>query len=431
MVNHNDSESSNGDIDDYTTTNVLLGYASEERTDDLISQLGGQSIWIDATQPPSATYTSCLNCKKPMTLILQLHADLPDRFPGHERRLFVFICNRRTCRRKVDSVRAIRNVRVLQGQTQTSISTISNSPNTPQPMKSEPSHIIGNSIFNSNFNPTTVKNSNPFSLASSVHTTNPFSTRGASGAFTTPSEGPSHTSNSDPNHPQVTLTRGLSAAFPQQAQISTSSQIQGAVAVAEPQSEEINATPPYPKYYLDAEYETLDALPPTTTSFRAANMMADSLNTAPSPNATDDPEAFESNIDKAFQRFADRLAQNPEQVLRYEFNGLPLLYSTTDTTGMSLAPCQSSAHTSQSKGMVKSGMPSCANCGRRRIFELQLTPHAISVLEADELDFEGMEWGTIIVGVCEQDCQPRAVEKGRSGYLAEWVGVQWEEDGAS
>jgi pre-rRNA-processing protein TSR4 len=41
-----------------------------------------------------------------------------------------------------------------------------------------------------------------------------------------------------------------------------------------------------------------------------------------------------------------------------------------------------------------------------------------------------MEWGTVIVGGCEGDCQVRGVNAGGVGYLEEWVGVQWEELGA-
>lgn len=69
----------------------------------------------------------------------------------------------------------------------------------------------------------------------------------------------------------------------------------------------------------------------------------------------------------------------------------------------------------------------CTNCGADRVFEVQLMPHAITVLEEGELSLEGMEWGTIIMGVCSKDCSPRNVEDGKVGYSEEWVGVQWEE----
>jgi pre-rRNA-processing protein TSR4 len=39
-----DSESSGGEDNDYTETNVLLGYAAKEATDDTISHLGGRPV---------------------------------------------------------------------------------------------------------------------------------------------------------------------------------------------------------------------------------------------------------------------------------------------------------------------------------------------------------------------------------------------------
>lgn len=137
----------------------------------------------------------------------------------------------------------------------------------------------------------------------------------------------------------------------------------------------------------------------------------------------EDKEIFESSMDRTFQKFADRLEQNPEQVLRYEFGGQPLLYSNQDLVGKMLEG-------SSGQGKVRSvgsRVPRCTNCGAERVFELQLTPHAIVDLEAEELGIEGMEWGTIILMVCGKDCVARGVGAGEVGYVEEWVGVQWEE----
>jgi len=149
-----------------------------------------------------------------------------------------------------------------------------------------------------------------------------------------------------------------------------------------------------------------------------------------SSSTKEDVETFESTIDKTFQRFADRLAQNPLQVLRYEFGGMPLLYSKTDFTGKLISPFQSSSNAKVSVtkrgGQSEFGATACPECGASRVFELQLTPQAISELEVEEDGLEGMEWGTIIVGVCGKDC---GGETGRAMYFQEWIGVQWEERG--
>lgn len=155
------------------------------------------------------------------------------------------------------------------------------------------------------------------------------------------------------------------------------------------------------------------------------------IDTEGSSTKDDEKDAFESTIDKTFQKFADRLAQNPEQVLRYEFGGTPLLYSNNDTVGKLFS--QTPTETSNSKlktAPQRSGrIPHCPNCASARVFELQLVPHAIAELEVEEEGLEGMEWGTVLLGVCERDCGQRGVEDGDVGWVEEWVGVQWEESG--
>jgi pre-rRNA-processing protein TSR4 len=120
-----------------------------------------------------------------------------------------------------------------------------------------------------------------------------------------------------------------------------------------------------------------------------------------SGNSADDKAAVDSMMDKEFQKFADRLAQNPEQILRYDFAGQPLLYSKKDAVGAKWPR-----------------VPGCGSCGAARVFELQLTPHAITELEAEDMSLDGMDWGTIIMASCGADC---------AGEKEEWVGVQWEE----
>lgn len=197
----------------------------------------------------------------------------------------------------------------------------------------------------------------------------------------------------------------------------------------EPWPSESSFPPAYPYYHLDAEYETLDA--PSTPQI-PGNARMDIGTEGSGGGGKEDKDLFESTLDKTFQKFADRVGQNPEQVLRYEFKGKPLLYNDNDTVGKALAAhaensSSSNAKITTSTSRGASGMARCQNCGADRVFEVQLTPHAISVLEADETSIDGMEWGTIILGVCGNDCKPNDVAEGEAGYLEEWAGVQWEE----
>jgi pre-rRNA-processing protein TSR4 len=180
--------------------------------------------------------------------------------------------------------------------------------------------------------------------------------------------------------------------------------------------------PPYPHFYLDADYETLVPKQPTPPSFPASSSKTqyDVDDTASTPNAAAEKDTFESSLDATFLRFSDRLAQNPSQVLRYEFNGTPLLYSGSDAVaarfGVVLGKTKAQAAPLQ-------GIPRCESCGAKRVFELQLVPGLINALEESVDLEEGMEWGTIILGVCAEDC----AEVGRVVFREEWLGVQWEE----
>lgn len=198
----------------------------------------------------------------------------------------------------------------------------------------------------------------------------------------------------------------------------------------EPWPTESSFPTPFPHYHLDAEYETLDV--PSAPQIPENARMDIDTERGESGRGKEDKEVFESSIDKTFQKFADRIGENAEQVLRYEFRGKPLLYSDHDSIGKMLVhhsengpSANTKVTTAGSKGGA--GFPRCPICGAERVFEVQLTPHAIIDLEAEDMTIDGMEWGTIIMAVCGKDCKPDDVSDGEVGYVEEWIGVQWEE----
>jgi len=46
-----DSDSSGGEDNDFTETNVLLGYASESSNGEPVSRLGGYPVWVSQPTP--------------------------------------------------------------------------------------------------------------------------------------------------------------------------------------------------------------------------------------------------------------------------------------------------------------------------------------------------------------------------------------------
>lgn len=356
-----------------------------------------------------------------MSLLLQLNGDLPSRFPGHERRLYLFSCRRKACRRKEGSISAIRGNRIskVNPMSKTTAKASGSEPRVAEPAD------IGAALFGGTATSNPVP-ANPFSSASTMVPTpvNPFAS--ASSLAAKPAQRPA-----DP-------APGLSETFAAKARLSAPSADkahESTTSPHEPWPSDTSFPKPYTQAFLDAEYETLDQ-PPAPDVPAPARLEGDVEMGEPSANGSgaggEDKQLFESSMDKTFQRFADRLAQNPEQVLRYEFGSQPLLYSSTDAVGKRLDPQHARAQETKvgttTSGAAASKMPRCQNCGAQRVFEVQLVPHAITVLEEDEdVGLDGMDWGTVILGVCENDCSPRGLKDGEVGYLEEWVGVQWEE----
>ncbi|KAK3075614.1 hypothetical protein LTR53_000952 [Teratosphaeriaceae sp. CCFEE 6253] len=397
MADH-DSDSSGAEN---IATNVLLGYASKEPTLDDFSQLGGHPTWLDANTPPDSGLARCKVCNGLMTLLLQLYADTPEFFPGHERRLYIWACKRKVCRRKACSVRGFRSVRYT-APSATSTASSSRPVATEAPPAPKPVVNLGEALFG-------VKTSangqaNPFAMSSSPYTS------------------PSATAPTSPQKPVEAAS--FAETFAQKARITSppcSAPVKAA-ATSEDWPPPSSFPEAYPAYYIDADKEYLEL----DSQVVPANARLDGEGGG-SSSVADEKAAFESSMDKTFQRFADRLAQNPEQVLRYEFRGQPLLYSTKDAVGKLLDPAHGQSNNKvQTTSSSHSRLPRCENCGASRVLELQLTPHAIMELEADDMSIEGMDWGTIIFGSCSADCQQRGKENGVS-YVEEWVGVQWEE----
>ncbi|KAI1421442.1 programmed cell death protein 2 [Xylaria sp. FL1777] len=438
MANY-DSDSSAGEEGDFTETNVLLGYASKDPGDDSISRLGGRPEWLDLETPPSAALAKCNICKDLMVLLLQLNAELPDRFAGHERRLYVFACQKKSCRRRDGSIRALRSLRVAPGSKVVALdSDRRKKEEKPRPKEepkpNPPSNLLGETLFGATTLGGGASGANPFATSSSsggaAAPSNPFAS--SSNPFSAPKPAGESTKEAQPEEAATTTTtskdvEALPKTFAETLSLNNA-QTNIPQTPREPWPPEASQPKPFPVSYLsEAEYETLDPTPPPVPQ---ATVKIDNIddNAGSGGGGKEDKEVFESTMDAAFQRFADRLAQNPEQSIRYEFGGVPLLYSKTDAVGKALAPSQPDGVAS---GGGLRGIPRCPNCGGPRAFEVQLCPHAITELEAEELSLEGMDWGTIIVGVCERDCQARGVDEGQVGYLEEWAGVQWEEIGSA
>lgn len=368
-----------------------------------------------------------------MILLLQLNGDLPDRFPGHERRLYVFACKNKGCRRKEGSVRALRATRVSaeadrrdrerrEKEEREKAEAESN-----EKERKEKQGKLGSAIFGVAGNPFAKGsgdgNGNPFATPGSSGTANPFAAKPAAanpfGLSTSDAAPATATASQD-----ATAKEDLPRTFAETLSLNNNDKkTSGPPPPPEPWPAESELPAAYPVSYLsEAEYETLDPTPPPVPHAVTTTTDFDEGTTSGGGSGKEDKDVFESSIDSTFQKFADRLAQNPDQCIRYEYGGQPLLYSKTDTVGKKLHDIPASG--------ISRVLPRCGKCGAGRVFEVQLTPQAIVELEESgeddgAMDLEGMDWGTVIVGVCERDCC--VGEEGSVVYVEEWAGVQWEE----
>ncbi|KAJ9148663.1 PDCD2 C terminal domain-containing protein [Pleurostoma richardsiae] len=419
-----DSDDSLDEGNEYTETDVLLGFASKDSKGETISRLGGRPEWLDSEKPPTATLARCKTCKDLMVLLMQLNAELPDQFPGHERRLYVFSCRRKSCRRKEGSIRAIRGVRISKDAAASGKADKEELKQDAKPVAAATTAGpgLGEALFGvkplaagsgpvNPFSSSAAGAANPFAKASSPAAGgngNPFSTT-ASKAAAAPETKPA------PAPAAADPAKDLPKTFAETLSLNKPQPASGPPPPPEPWPAESEQPKAYPVMYLsEAEYETLDPIPLPVAQATTTLDLDEGTAGGGSSGGKEDKVVFESSMDAAFQKFADRVGQNPEQCIRYEFGGQPLLYSRADEVGRRLHE-------------GKAGMPRCGSCGAARVFEVQMTPQAIAELEAEEEGLEGMDWGTIIVGVCERDCQARGVGEGEAGYLEEWAGVQWEE----
>ena len=367
----------------------------------------------------------CNVCENYLSLLLQLHANLPERFPDHERRLFVFGCRKKTCQRKSGCIRAFRSVKRLPARrpNQSAASHHDTTPSNPCASR------LGDAIFGSMSPLERTRNANPFTISPKSFEAETSIYPG----FILPVTENNHNAQLMPNKVEVPQI-SLDCSSPEDTLRQPSRKLDHNISLPNPVGVAQHETAPlqsFPLYHLEADFETLDNSSINSTSFDVRDLETSLPSSNDLPVSTDDSETFESTLDKVFQRFADRLAQNPLQVLRYEFSGVPMLYSIKDDIGKRLTGALArqndwKANHNPTRTGYNLNVPACINCGSHRVFELQLTPHAISLLEVNEAGLDGMEWGTIIVGVCESDCVKQNSNE-FVGYAEEWVGVQWEE----
>lgn len=395
-------------------TNALLGYIDVQidsvnkpyKSDSII---GSQPIALDAKSPFPKDLTICKSCGGDMRQLAMINADLPDEW--YDRRLYVLTCIEPKCRRKEGSVRAIRGIKkdpaemARREKEQTDKLERERQREEEQLKKEEEDRQKLQGLFGKK------------------DSSNPFASKSGGNPFASKSSNPFAKKNDE-----------KAPAKPTFAEVS-----KPAMSKIEKPIDPVGDLPQYPGYILFFDQEVLDPknqyLPPLPDNLKIqedgtviddnASISSGNLPKV-NPNEKNSEDISKLVDDATFQNFTNVVSFNTGQVVRYELNGQPLLYSSKDKVSKVFYDSDGKLRKS-SEWTIPA--PAFNPSGERR-FELQLMPKMIIDLEKDaDIDIlrDGMEWGTIIVATDAADVAPSLDSNGVC-YVEEWVGVQWEEE---
>ncbi|KAF9358614.1 hypothetical protein BGX26_001306 [Mortierella sp. AD094] len=442
-----------------STGPVLLGLPDSpmEHQDDIdpyITKIGGVPSWLDQDLPAPSKYGVCGACGKSLYLILQAYVPL-EKSP-YDRVVYVWACNQRLCMRKNGSFRVIRALK-LNAEYAQKLEKKSNPAAAPAPIAA-----LG-----------VVTAANPFAAPGAFDMGNALF--GGSGpGFNNPFAPPSSSAN--PFAPPAGFGVGSPAPAVKSFASITSSNIPKKDSSSDSEEDNVASEPTewpeklpaFDPHYLYIAEEVLEKSSSIDDeiSQRYSHLLAleeaaanddDENGAGGSGGATWSGEAYEKaalpkGVDKAFQKFTERVQSWPDQCVRYDFPGVPLLFSYSDRTAQSLLPpnaTQHSKHTTPSAHRI----PKCPACKGPRGFEFQLMPNLLSMLDVTSKKYLseeekqslkerkgaqvfdiGMEWGTILVYSCVEDCFGRKAQNEESSsdnqkvkYFEEVALVQFED----
>lgn len=439
MSNDSDTESISSSP---VTTNSLLGYVDVEISENeplyaKDSFIGGQPLPVDKKSPIPSELVHCKNCGKPLRLLTQCTADLPDTL--YDRVLYVFICIESSCRRKEGTVRAIRGVkkdekemerrekeekqkaeeqeRKIQKEIEREKETKTLVENLFAPTSAASAAATDSTIEN----PFASSVANPFGASS-----NPFDTKKVKEELQKVEK--EKTSFADIARNAVNKDEKESKKQQKQKQVVDYKlpEFKGYILYFEQEKLDPSKRqlPPLPENLkIEEEGEVIEE---NVSSNNVQQGNLPKINPAKNKETEDLSKLFD---DQTFQNFTRILSYNPQQVVRYEPGGSPILYSSKDKVSR-IFYSDNGKFKDRSEWSIPSPAYNPSGCRR---FEMQLMPKMIIDLESDIVDVQkilqnGMEWGTIIVATDSEDFVPlNWLDDNGVAYLEEWCGVQWEE----
>ncbi|GBB95330.1 hypothetical protein RclHR1_02510024 [Rhizophagus clarus] len=442
-----------------TQTSILLGFPdgnilAQEDNDPYTTKIGGKPNWLLESHPLSYDVIICKNCGKEMFLLFQGYVPLEDSI--YDRVIYIFGCNQHKCINKNGSFRAFRAHRKNEEYgryQQERANKCRSGGNSNNSSVQSSSNVINGGLGDMLFGVVDFDNTDDMQISD-----NDISRKEED-------DKKEEDNHDDDEWPELGTNNKISSTTAWQSSWSQvisdaekarneKDQIKDQVSSKHDDDDNmsqidvemstltLNTCWPkniksFPAHYLYITEEVLeekgDDIPAKYLSYEEVQENEDNFDWY--------GEKYEKPIlpkgyDKTFKKFSDRVAEWPDQCVRYQFDGQPLLYTHNDVTAkLLLDNCNDK--------ITSSKLPVCRWCKSTRVFELQLMPSMLTTLstssyiEENEINSDkkndnsifnlGMEWGTILVFTCKNNCEMNECGFNEVSYYEEVVFVQYEQ----
>ncbi|XP_062523348.1 programmed cell death protein 2-like isoform X2 [Corticium candelabrum] len=172
-----------------------------------------------------------------------------------------------------------------------------------------------------------------------------------------------------------------------------------------------------PSFYIDAMQERYSCKNPTSHELELMSNYEIEHGINPQQmdvrsTSGDDTEYYEkaapAHGDNAFQKFYKRIECCPHQCLRYIRTGSPLCISN------------------RPEQQPPKEIPLCGSCRGTRVFEMQLMPALVHIIQRSSSLVENLEFGTVLVYTCSTSCWSPP-DQTESNFRVEYAFVQSED----
>ncbi|KDE05632.1 hypothetical protein MVLG_04003 [Microbotryum lychnidis-dioicae p1A1 Lamole] len=407
---------------------VVLGFAdgpiastsSVELEDWKISRIGGEPTFPPLGSAPPTSSTLCPSCNRLMRLVTQIYCPLETSL--YERVVYLFGCSNKTCRGKPTSLRAWRALSkwVDPEEVKRKKREEENQVRKGKEVKVDLGSLIfggaggvGATKASNPFAPSSNSASTPFAPAASTSTKPVHDAPPANLDPTSPTEAPIF--RTWPGHPSI-AAQYLTTSYEPTPSTSATRQLESTLS---------NLS------LGDGDATTSQHREGKSAGGRTKKGAFSASGSSRSTGGAEG-EAYEvqkiKGVDEVFLRLQERVAREPEQVIRYEFAGEPLPFSAKS------APYQKIYQpSSDGIGIYSSRrVPVCKTCKSPSAFEYQAMPNLVNILNKaprgrpneGEEEEDSFDWASVWVFTCADEC---VNEQSQQAWREDVVLIEWEE----